>query len=81
MNGRTIIQLVNLGFKTAEPRRAVASSNYQEYFASEVLYRLLREEPLNYISCSLRINPDRTAYAEVKDTTTPDIQVKQIFIT
>ena len=77
MNGRTEIRLVNLGFKTSETRPAIASSKHQEYLDAEILLQLLRDEPSKYIACSLRISQDqqRTSYAEVHDTATPDIQV------
>ena len=82
VNGHIEIRLVNLGFKTTnsrETRRLIATSDCQEYVEPEILRRLLRDEPSRYIACSLRISQERTAYAEVQDTVTPDIQVLTSF--
>ena len=80
INGRVEIRLVNLGFQqtpSAQARRLLVSSRYQECLQPEVLCRLLRDDPNKHLACSLRLNPERgySAYGEIQDTDTADIQI------
>ncbi|XP_068675109.1 3'-5' exoribonuclease HELZ2-like isoform X2 [Montipora foliosa] len=81
VNGRVEVRLTNLGLYKSPSERAqriIASSREQEFLDPSVLGELLRKEPQKYIVCNLRLSPEKPqlGYAEVEDTTTPDIQIK-----
>ncbi|XP_068761024.1 3'-5' exoribonuclease HELZ2-like isoform X3 [Montipora capricornis] len=81
VNGRVEVRLTNLGLYKSPSERAqriIASAKEQEFLDPSVLWELLRKEPQKYIVCNLRLSPDNSqlGYAEVEDTTTPDIQIK-----
>ena len=81
VNGRVEVRLTNLGLYKSPSERAqriIASSREQEFLDPSVLCELLRKEPQKYIVCNLRLSPEKPqlGYAEVDDTTTPDIQIK-----
>ena len=80
INGRDEIYLVNLGFQQtplAQARNLQVSSRYQQCLQPEVLRRLLRDDPNKYLACSLRLSPEKgySAYGEIQDTDTADIQI------
>ena len=80
INGRDEIYLVNPGFQqtpSAQARNLQVSSRYQECLQPEDLRRLLLDDPNKYLACSLRLSPQRgySAYGEIQDTDTADIQI------
>ena len=81
VNGRVEVRLTNLGLYKSPSERAqriIASAKEQEFLDPSVLWELLRKEPQKYIVCNLRLSPENSqlGYAEVEDTTTPDIHIK-----
>ncbi|XP_068761003.1 3'-5' exoribonuclease HELZ2-like isoform X3 [Montipora capricornis] len=81
VNGRVEVRLTNLGLYKSPSERAqriIASAKEQEFLDPSVLWELRRKEPQKYIVCNLRLSPENSqlGYAEVEDTTTPDIQIK-----
>ena len=81
VNGRVEVRLVNLGFYRSPSDRAtrvMVSSKHQDFLDPSVLRRLVQEEPDRYVICNLRMSPEKSevAYAEVEDTSIPDILIK-----
>ena len=81
VNGRQEVRIVNLGFQqtpTVRHQRLTTVSSQDDFLDSQLLQKLLVEEPDKYKLCTLRLNSEiiRTAHAEISDTTTPAIKIR-----
>ena len=81
VNGRQEVRIVNLGFQqtpTVRHQRLTTISTQDDFLDSQLLQKLLVEEPDKYLPCTLRLNSEiiRTAYAEISDTKTPAIKIR-----
>jgi len=81
VNGRQEVRIVNLGFQhtpTVRHQRLTTVSRQDDFLDSQLLQKLLVEEPDKYLPCTLRLNSEiiRTAYAEISDTKTPAIKIR-----
>ena len=81
VNGRQEVRIVNLGFQqtpTVRHQRLTTVSSQDDFLDTQLLHKLLVEEPDKYLRCTLRLNSEiiRTAYAEISDTKTPDIKIR-----
>ena len=81
VNGRQEVRIVNLGFQqtpSVRHQRLTTISSQDDFLDSQLLQKLLVEEPDKYLPCTLRLNSEiiRTAYAEISDTKTPAIKIR-----